>query len=177
MISLSKNSFKEILGTQYYYTEGLDGLILNNDEIKDKIELNGQECISCGEFVENDLLFYSPNDEPYCEWCYNANFFICQNCGEVESVDCKYYIHNHGNFCYDCFNSSGFACQNCNENFHIEDGSFVENMIYCENCLSKIEIVQCIKCNETIRKNNAKYDDKYNAYCETCFENKKVEVA
>ena len=51
-------------------------------------------CASCGCRMRHDdsETYWGPDDQPYCESCYNENFSTCENCDEVVHNDEIYYV-------------------------------------------------------------------------------------
>lgn len=41
---------------------------------------DGHYCSCCGQFLHEDDIFWSPNDEPYCHDCYYDNWSTCECC-------------------------------------------------------------------------------------------------
>ena len=92
------------------------------------------ECTECGYDIEEDEIYYNNNNEPYCEECYNENYFNCNDCNTEVYREDAYIDYNGYAICYRCYDRHYFTCDDCSEIYRQEDASEIDGYIYCENC-------------------------------------------
>lgn len=79
--------------------------------------------------------------------CYNCNaithdadeFRECNDCGELFCPDCMTYVNSIDNYVCDICIDEYEYCHNCNEYYKNEDGVYIKDNWYCEDCASEIE--------------------------------------
>lgn len=100
----------------YSYCEDCDALV-PNEEITDVENNRRFVCASCAEY--------------YCN---------CDHCGNLFSEEClavdTYYI----TLCSDCYDDYYFTCEDCGEVYHVDNGRYIDDCVYCESCASDHEV-------------------------------------
>ena len=100
---------------------------------------NYVECVDCGcvEHVDNMV---SVKDEWVCKSCIDSDYVKCEECEEYEHRDFAFMITNlYGRdyyVCEHCYDWGGHYCycEDCGNYFHLEDGQFIDDNFYCEEC-------------------------------------------
>lgn len=109
-------------GTIINYTDGILGLIANNDKLENHYEPI-YVCENCGVGLTEDEFHYGPDGNIYCNDCFNENFFYCSVCGDAHYNSKINYVNNkYGDIdyvCERCFESDAVKiCENCGEAFY-----------------------------------------------------------
>ena len=59
-------------------------------------------CFECGATIDGDI-YYGPQDECFCKYCFNTYYFKCTKCNKTTYADITCYEDEHDNkFCSDC---------------------------------------------------------------------------
>ena len=90
-------------------------------------------CHNCEEEVNDDAVRWA-FEEPYCEECYNENYFNCNDCGDEVYREDTYIDYNGYAICNRCYSRHYFTCDDCSEIYRQEDASEIDGYYYCENC-------------------------------------------
>ena len=136
------NDIEEIPGIEDIEIDGLD--------IESMIGTGHvAECYNCGEFLEtDDDVYYSPDNDPMCQYCFDDACFFCSHCGIVfwaeDSVET-----NDGYMCEECATDRGYVkCDHCGEWINMDYSWIVDDEVYCEECFDNSDYMPCDLCGE-----------------------------
>lgn len=118
----------------YSYCEHCGDDVRNDDYLGNGLCINcGDLCHNCGSVYEKDDMYTGPDDNCYCEECFNDKFSYCEECNTdverdnmTEGPDGVYY-------CPDCHADKFAECEDCGyetEKSDIQDG-------LCPDCYDK----------------------------------------
>lgn len=165
--------------TIYNYTDGLDGLIDRGCQLKDHPDC-GVICSNCGDHVNEDNVYFGPDEQPYCEDCFDENFISCLTCGETMAIEDAHQGTDGDYYCEYHFNRNFFYCDNCGEVASNNEQNEVYSQYYCNSCFaSRFEI--CTECKTDIDKRTDQYrsfmeeDGEQKVLCANCFDAKYIE--
>lgn len=83
-------------------------------------------CADCGELIsQNDAIYV--DGTPYCDYCYNYNFYDCECCGDELPSDCAYYIKLKA---WDSTLHECHLCECCFDKLEKEFDECMESMEY-----------------------------------------------
>ena len=98
----------------------------------------GFYCENCGDYITDDYdVYYSPDGEPLCSYCYNDNYVQCYHCGETIEQDEALYNDNGTPHCEDCFNELYTYCTDCGEVTRINEIIEHDEDEYCTYCYNQ----------------------------------------
>jgi hypothetical protein len=169
---------REYSGNTFFFDGGLSNLIRQKMNLNEAYDYeNGYTCDECGERLNEDYVFWGPDDISFCERCYNNICTECNECSHVIYTEDAIKTRN-GFVCEYCFNEYYFECEDCGEVLLKEDGVYVENanIHICQNCFKENtqEYYKCDKCFCVFEKDGKEIyieeDDKYFC-CNSCRDN------
>jgi len=107
---------------------------------------SGREtCCECGNSIDDDYSYTSPNGSFLCENCFYDSYNYCSHCGDPFETN---QLHDcDGNYyCEDCAEGKGYReCNKCDE-WHNEY-YIVDDDCYCNDCYEKY-CFHCEDCEE-----------------------------
>ena len=79
-------------------------------------------CCECGKSLGTEEVFFGPQDDCYCEECFNLLYFKCTLCNKIESTSVAFFEDENGDrFCFDCYNTAhNFSIANASARFSYE---------------------------------------------------------
>lgn len=117
---------------------GKDWWMFEEDEDKKeelRMEVNSRVyCIECDHEMDEGDEYISPDDDAYCQDCYNDLFSYCHEC---ECSTSRNLLHTaaNGNFiCEACYDESYSKCNSCNEIYEKDEMIEVDNDFHCKSC-------------------------------------------
>lgn len=100
-------------------------------------------CYECHTAMDEDALYYGPDDHHYCEHCFSELFDSCEICGEDHFRDDVYYIDHAGKYgkyvCRYCRASDFDVCEDCEDWYPKGDLIHTDDAVYCPNCYTPPE--------------------------------------
>lgn len=95
----------------------------------ERSESDDYTCDYCGVGVSEDMVYFSTNDEPLCERCFNNYYFVCDKCGETEHRDNMLTLENSDNcYCKDCIDKVGVYSDYHGKYINFDDHVFVAHI-------------------------------------------------
>lgn len=102
-----------------------------------------------------------------------GKFTYCLRCGEKEVMD----MGSATMMCYDCEREFGNSendvfgfCKHCGARIETENGFYIEDELYCEDCFDKYG-AQCDDCKDYYLRDNMHYNEDTDSYlCNWCYE-------
>lgn len=91
-------------------------------------------CDNCGDSLDEDDSYSTPNGESYCRDCFYNHYGYCAHCDDAYSQDYLYYIESVGDVCEHCLDRHYTRCDKCEEHFPNDEITRIEDNFYCENC-------------------------------------------
>jgi ribosomal protein S18 acetylase RimI-like enzyme len=114
------------------------GLYIDGISVKKLIRGDIVRCVECGDIIDKDEAYFSPNNEHICELCFSTKYDFCDNCDELFEIDSLNHIDDN-KYCDYCTD----YCPNCGAGAlysDIEDGM-------CPSCRDEEEIDESYKSN------------------------------
>lgn len=170
---LRENSYCNVpyFDTFYFAEEGSDHLTSFRNE--DSVELRSIEgfghfltgdstagCEFCGgRFLVEDL-HQGPDDNFYCNRCFQDRFSVCDRCGETFLSHEGAWVNGEEVWCPDCVDDHAICCEECNNFFWRENMHFIqtqtEERVLCTGCFEALEdeFSLCPICGETWEKSS-----------------------
>lgn len=92
-------------------------------------------CVRCDDSYHIDDLKIGPDDEYYCENCYDIEFGECYNCGNILPHDELYSndLDEH-EYCSNCDSEIFTSCDDCGSTIYRNDACNTNDNTYCESC-------------------------------------------
>jgi hypothetical protein len=130
-------------------------------------------CACCGEDdISEDDVITGPDDETYCETCYDETFATCGRCDDIILQDDVITINANTRseiqVCESCRDNYYIECTGCGDHFdsdHIYMSDSSDS--YCESCSE--DMTYCDDCGEVISCESSYYDENDSTYCEYCY--------
>lgn len=132
---------------------------------------SGYRCYGCGGRMYEGEEYIGPDNEYYCEGCFDDHFFVCR-CGRTEYNEDGHDTYHDGYVCNSCYEYDYFECEDCGRvlyysgNHNEVDGREVCNSCYEDNYFG------CSECGERFDK-----DVLVDGLCSDCAADKMVETA
>lgn len=124
-------------------------------------------CENCGDTLNEDDAYYTPNDEMLCQDCFYEVCQDCYVCGETHwRDDCTWVESTNEDVCERCLDRHYGYCDACHEYYPSRDIVQVGDNGYCEDCLLE-NCTMCDKCNEWVHNDSIIVIDD-TVYCEDC---------
>lgn len=127
---------------------------------------NGYECESCGEYVDEDDIYWV-NGNRYCRECVT----YCEHCEEYVLVDDATWVESvDANICDDCLSEHYVYCERCDEYHRNEHTTYLDryDISVCDDCLEEY-YTECDECGEYVRNGSITYIHSTGRnYCEDC---------
>lgn len=108
---------------------------------ENNVIVSGTRCYECECRVDEDDIYYGPDDNVYCKDCYNEYFFVCEDCGETTWRDYSRYVDGEDIYvCEYCFDNYYRRCEGCHTEYHRDNLTYDDetNEYYCEVCYEKL---------------------------------------
>lgn len=126
----------------------------------------GACCAMCGDYEEEDDMYYVEDRGYICEYCFNRHYFYCNRCGETfnqsELCNC-----DGNDYCETCASVKGYTvcddCQEYTQDYHVT----VDGQTLCANCADAQGYKYCDVCGEC-HDDNVTVDGEEINTCETC---------
>ena len=135
-------------------------------------------CDNCGEVIDRDDAYCTPNGEVYCEDCFNENCVVCERCGETIWNDDATEVQTGSDsstqyWCEECVRFYATQCDECGEWFSDRldyvyatwDGNRV-----CNDCIDNGDYTSCDRCGDWVHVDDVFTDDNGDEYCPNCYE-------
>lgn len=148
--------------------------------------MNYTECEECGDRIDSEDSYSTPDGEHLCEYCYDRLYTICSDCDRAISREDASVTHDGGCVCESCLDDNYFYCENCEELYPVDDCTrTADDTFVCDGCLSQ-NYTECEKCGDYIENSeiHCVNDDSdyvcssclesHYAFCETCEEHRPV---
>lgn len=128
-------------------------------------------CPECGEYYDEEDMYYNENDgEYYCSYCIET----CSRCGEtIFPGQDKYETENGDYVCEWCFERYYTTCSHCGCVINVEDGVFIGDDVYCTDCADEVGAC-CEDCGEYYLKDEMVLING-DWYCSDCAESHRAE--
>lgn len=95
-------------------------------------------CYNCGDALMEGEGYYAPDDNTYCEYCYDRLFSSCERCYETFHNEDLHFVESaHESVCSYCRVEYFDVCQGCSEWFEQEDLHEHAEDLYCWQCLNE----------------------------------------
>ena len=131
-------------------------------------------CEHCGECIDEDDHYYSPNDNDYCETCYGDRVFYCDACSEDCWLDDARTDPSEDLICESCYAHSVRYCEHCENDIWESDAKEgPDGNTICDSCYDN-KVVECAYCTAEIWSNDAKEDPEGEECCRSCFNDRFV---
>ena len=91
-------------------------------------------CANCGDEMNEDESYYTPDGESYCNSCFDNHCAYCAHCDETFFRDDMRYIEDMGEVCERCLERRYEYCSNCSEYRPKDDFMVIKEEVYCTNC-------------------------------------------
>lgn len=128
---------------------------------------SGYTCERCGEEIDEDDHYHSPNGEDYCQGCYDSYVAYCECCNNDVWVD--NYLGD--GYCDEC----GFICHQCDSVYSSSDHhEGPDRRDYCECCYDD-KFVECCECGAVMKRTEAREDQDCYFFCADCYDDKYLE--
>ncbi len=139
------------------------------DSCAEGLNEEGISCYECGNFVDDDYVYYNRNGEGYCEHCYHRFYYSCARCNdELWHEDALFAQNDY--WCESCYSDRFATCDDCGEGTPLDDINYLEHSDtgYCEDCFHRHAIV-CDNCDCAVEKEDA-IEILGSGFCESCGE-------
>lgn len=127
--------------------------------------LNMIECLECGEEMGREDAFLGPDNEHYCEDCYDDLFAVCERCEDVVPRDDLIAVENEA-WCEYCVDRHAVECDNCNDLVRHEYAYRDYNITVCDVCYEN-SYTTCIECDSIVHIDDAHFENG-DSYCPDC---------
>lgn len=105
-------------------------------------------CYRCGAGVDPEDCRYAPNDEMYCDSCFEDHCDYCHDCDETHWRDDMYYIESeYYDVCEYCYNRNYAHCDGCLDHFRSRAVTRIGTDAYCDSCLPDYT-THCLTCKQ-----------------------------
>jgi len=132
-------------------------------------------CVHCGVVLsDEDVIYWTQDNHPYCEYCFEELCVNCDNCGDAIHCDEAHYA-DYAHYCDYCYNELFTECNSCGDTVAIDSAFEVDGEYYCTDCFNDL-FVYCSYCGIVIRTEDAIGVD-YEDYCSSCYDELFVECS
>lgn len=133
------------------------------------ISMEGERCrcASCGDPVDEDGTYITPDGDVYCEHCAGNHSFICDHCGERIWHESGVEVDGRYTWCQSCAENDAFFCDHCNE-YHSHrrnDPHDVQGETWCRECV-RDDAFLCGECEAYFPNDNM--DNHHEDCCRDC---------
>lgn len=173
---------------QAYALDGFDGITTRIDDalcpfclsrFEEKegccLSIYEHYCASCGDGIHEDDVRWA-NDEPYCEGCYENNFYRCDDCGDAVHHDHAIHTEDGYTLCQYCADNRTHQCEHCGDLWWRRDprepvtvNSYGDQEEWCPCCVEEAEV--CDDCGEKFAARLVNED----GYCDSCEQEREAE--
>jgi len=147
-------------------TRGNSHYLACSSDCMDEI-CTGDICFDCGSGIDSDCIYFDDNGNPYCESCFDENFFYCRDCEGLYPMN---DVVGDG-YCHYCRTE----CSECGE--VVKKGELyqsAEGECYCEACYMD-KYITCEGCSsETLYEESRQDETDGCHYCDDCYNDKFV---
>jgi hypothetical protein len=131
-------------------------------------------CANCGIVVDSYDSYKAPDDNDWCDECYQDTFSTCEHCDDpviaenmITVQTGSSYRNNAELWCENCTDRNATRCDDCGDYvdndyyYRTAHGDNVCDSCYCDNYFT------CDSCGDVYHTDDY-YGDDYGAYCEGC---------
>ena len=129
-------------------------------------------CERCGDAIDEEEHYHSPDGNDYCESCYQDRVVYCDSCNEDCWIDDSQADPSGDIICDSCHRDSVRCCEHCGEDIWEFDAKVdPDGNTICESCHSD-KVVECIYCDAEVWSEDATTDPDGEDCCRSCFDNR-----
>jgi hypothetical protein len=129
----------------------------------DECSCNDVSCASCGEYVNDDDIYWDDHNNGYCQNCYSDIYFYCNECSNDKNRENGVSIYGIGSanesyedtiICEHCVDNGEYVCcSECNHYYNYEDieqyyDKYQESSSLCTMCKDNYHTFECEECGE-----------------------------
>lgn len=96
-----------------------------------------KRCYDCGEVHSDDDMRHGPDDRPYCDGCFDANFAYCAICDEAYDHENLSYVDDQ-DVCEWCLRDHYENCTTCGEHVYRRSTRRRGEKWYCTRCYDQL---------------------------------------
>ena len=133
-------------------------------------EPEGCRCEHCGDGIDVDDHYHSPDGDDYCETCYHDRVFYCECCNENCWMDDAQTDPSGDLICDTCYSKSVRHCEHCDSSIWDSDAKEdPDGKAICDSCYSD-KVEACVYCDAELWREDVMVDTDGDSCCRPCFD-------